>query len=136
MGFTQAWAFPGAFPYTALLPILSSLLAYVYFPFVTTKRRFFDKQNILKSVPLGLAGFELYRQLLISVSGLSGKSIVVLIQQHCGRDVETFQAAIACGTAVTVTLLGINLFLWLVPATLLCSISRRRQPPLLVRSEA
>jgi hypothetical protein len=133
--FAQAWTSPVSFPYAAGFPILSLLLAYVYFPVATATRKFFDKQNKLKSVLLGLAGFEIYRQLLIFVFE-PGKSGRVLIQQHCGSFVETLPTAIACGAASTVALIGINLLLWLVPAALLFSISRRRQPSPLVRSEA
>lgn len=133
--FAQAWALPDAFPYAAGVPILSLLLAYIYFPVATATRKFFDKQNKLKSVLLGIAGYELYRQLLISVYE-PGKSFGVLIRQHCGSNVETFPTAIACGAAATGALIAINLLLWLVPAALLCSISRRRQPSPLVRSEA
>ena len=133
--FAQTWALPDSFPYAAGVPILSLLLAYVYFPVATATRRFFDKQNKLKSVLLGIAGYEIYRLFLFSVFE-PGKSYGILIRQHCGSFVETLPAAIGCGAAATGALIAINLLLWLVPAALLCSISRRRQPSPLVRSEA
>lgn len=132
--FAHAFLLPNSFPYIAFFPFLSLLLTYVYFAVATATRRFFDKRNKLKSVLLGVAGYEIYRQLLISVYE-PGKSGVVLIHQHC-RGGETLQAAIGCGTAGAVAFIGTNLLLWLLPAALLLSISRRRQPSPLVRSEA
>jgi hypothetical protein len=136
MMLAQAWAMPEAFPYVAGLPILSLLLAYVYFPVAAASRGFFNRHNALKSVLLGLVLFEVYRQLLVSVVKASGTSAGALIQQHCGSDVEALQAAMACGAVVSTTLLVSNLLLWFVPAALVYSISRSRLPGQLERSEA
>jgi hypothetical protein len=128
--FAKARAMPESLPYAAALPILSLLVAFVYFPLATATRGFFIKNNALKSVLLGLVAFELYRQLLVSVFNVSGTSVSAVIQQHCGVAVETFQAAIGCGASVVATQTGTNLLLWLLPATALFSIpSRRTQPP-------
>jgi MYXO-CTERM domain-containing protein len=132
----SAWAMPGSFPYAAGLALLSPLMAYVYFPLATASRGFFNKSNALKSVLLGLVAFEIYRQLLVSVFKVSGASVGAVIQQHCGRDVEAFQAAIGCGAAVVATQTGTNLLLWLLPAAALFSFSRRRNQSPQVHSEA
>ncbi len=132
----RAWAEPGLFPSAAGLPFLSLLVAYVYFPMAMASRGIFNKSNALKSVLLGLAAYEIYRQLLVIAYKASGTSFSEVIQQHCGGDVDVLQAASACVGVVAATLFWSSLLLWLVPAALLCSISRRRVPIPLGHSEA
>ena len=132
----QIWALPGTLPYAAGAPIISLLLAYLYFPLATAKRALFDKHNTLKSIAVGLAAYEIYRQLLAHLYGALGISFGGFTRQHCGLDVDTLQSAISCGVAQTAALIGSNLLLWLAPAALLLSISRRRQTLPSVRSEA
>jgi hypothetical protein len=136
MIFAQTWVMPGTFPYATGLVLISLLSAYIYFPLATASRRFFSRNNTLKSVFVGISALEIFRQLLISVHKASGVSFSTLIQQHCDKEVETFQAAVACGAAVSATLLWCNLLFWLLPAVLLCSISRRRLTTQAERSEA
>ncbi|MFZ2989162.1 MAG: hypothetical protein WA086_14325 [Ideonella sp.] len=84
---------------------------------------------------LGLAAFEVYRQLLVSVFKAAGTSSGALIDQHCSGHVEALQPALACGAAASATQLIWSLLLWLIPAALLCSISRRHLPAPLGRGE-
>ena len=102
--FAEVWTMPGTFPIAAGLPILSLLLAYIYFPLSIARRRLFTTNNALKSVLLGLVGFEIYRQVVISAYKAFGMSVTALIQQHCDKDVETLQAAIACAASASASL--------------------------------
>lgn len=133
MMLSQSWTMPSAFPMSAGVPILALFLAYVYFPCATVRRRLFKKNNTLKSVLLGLAAFEAYRQLLVSVFKATGTSSGALIDQHCSGHVEALQSALACGAAASATQLIWSLLLWLAPAALLCSVSRRHLPAPLER---
>jgi hypothetical protein len=134
--FAEVWAMPGTFPIAAGLPILSLILAYIYFPLALVRRRLFTTNNALKSVLLGLVGFEIYRQVVLSAYKAFGFSVTALIQQHCGRDVETLQAAFACSASAYVSLFWSSLVFWLFPAALLLSVSRHRTLTPLERGEA
>jgi hypothetical protein len=106
-------------------PVMSQALAYLYFPYATAEKKFFNSHNTAKSIVLALVAFETIRQTFIAIKMAAGVSFGALIQSNCTSAVDTFADAAKCATAVWLQLASYNVVWWLLPALLLEFISSR-----------